>query len=133
MEKSDFFLVFIQMTKKSAAELRAELKALRKEHVRPVSKMRVGDISAEIERLRVGREETPAVDAVPSAPPRKLKAAVESIKKAKAAEFPVAPASLDAKSGKATKKAAAPSEKKKITKMEKLMAMLEDMSDSDEE
>ena len=61
---------------------------LRKEKVKPVSRMKKGDISAEIEKLRVGREETPAAAAVPSAPVRKRKAAVETVKQAKAMEFP---------------------------------------------
>lgn len=120
--------------KKSAAELRKELRELRKEHVKPVSRMRMGDISNEIEKLRGMREETPAVAAVPSAPPRKLKAAVESVKEAKRSEFPVAPAEMGAKSKKVVvKKAAAEPEKKKSTKLGKLMKMLEEMSDTEEE
>ena len=118
--------------KKSAAELRAELRALRKENVKPISRMRMGDISAEIERLRAGRETTPAVAAVPSAPPRKLKAAAETIKEAKRSEFPVAPASEMTKKGRAAPKAAPPApEKKKNGKLEKLMKMLGEMSDDE--
>ena len=117
----------------SAAELRAELRALRKEHVRPVSRMKMGDISSEIDKLRGMREETPAAAAVPSAPLRKSKAAVESIKEAKAAEFPVKPADKAAHKKVAEHHAKAdakkaPAEKKK-SKMEKLLAML----DSDSE
>ena len=120
--------------KKSAAELRKELKELRKEHVKPVSRMRVGDISAEIQKLRAAREETPAVSAVPSAPVRKMKAAVESIKDAKRSEFPVVPAEMGSKTNKVVaKKAPAAPEKKKDTKLGKLMRMLEEMSDSDDE
>ena len=122
--------------KKSAAELRKELRELRKEHVKPVSRMRMGDVSAEIQRLREAREETPAVSSVPSAPPRKMQAAVESIKKAKAAEFPVAPATGTKKGmeRKTARKAYedTPTEKKK-SKMDKLMAMLDEMTDSDDE
>jgi len=44
----------------SVKEMRDELRALRKEHMKPVSKMGKGDISAEIQRLKVGVEETPA-------------------------------------------------------------------------
>lgn len=117
--------------KKSAAELRKELKELRKEHVKPVSRMRMGDISSEIEKLRGMREEVPAVSAVPSAPPRKLKSAVETIKEAKRSEFPVAPADSGKTKDKGVAKAAP--EKKKNTKLGKLMKMLEEMSDSDEE
>jgi len=119
--------------KKSAADLRKELRELRKEHVKPVSRMRMGDISAEIQKLRGMREETPAVASVPSAPPRKMKAAVESIKEAKKSEFPVAPAEMGAQTKKVVvKKAAAEPEKKKSSKLGKLMKMLEEMSDSDE-
>ena len=122
--------------KKSAAELRAELRALRKEHVKPVSRMRMGDISAEIERLRVGREETPAPAATPSGRTRQMAPAVESVKKAKASEFPVAPASGTKKGmeRKTARKAYedVPSEKKK-SKADKLMAMLAEMTDSDDE
>ena len=75
----------------SLAELRKELRELRKEHMKAPSRMRKGDISAEIERLRGRREETAAAAAVPSAPVRKSRAAVESIKEAKASEFPVKP------------------------------------------
>lgn len=110
----------------SAAELRAELRALRKEHVRPVSRMKVGDISSELDRLRGMRAETPAAASVPSAPIRKTKAAVESIKEAKASEFPVQPAPKGAKKIE-TKQA--PGEKKKS----KLAKLLEMMGDSDNE
>jgi len=71
--------------------LREELRTLRKEKVKPVSRMKKGDISAEIESMRVAREETPAAAAVPSAPVRKRKAAVESIRQANSMEFPTAP------------------------------------------
>lgn len=78
--------------------MRDELRELRKTtgH-RPISKMKKEDISREIERLKVNREETPAVAAVPSAPPKKSKSAVESIKEAKKAEFPVAPEDVKSK------------------------------------
>ena len=75
----------------SLAEMRAELREMRKEHVKPVSRMRKGDISAEIERLRHMRETTPAPAATPSAAPRKQESASETIKEAKRTEFPVAP------------------------------------------
>ena len=121
--------------KKSTAELRAELRAMRKEAVKPISKMRVGDISAEIERLKKVREETPAAAAVPSSKSKGVKSTVESIKEAKASEFPMKPVMM---SEKAPKKAAssapvAPAEKKKSSKLGKLMKMLEQMSDSEED
>ena len=121
--------------KKSAAELRAELRALRKDSVKPVSRMRIADISSEIQRLKGMREETPAPAAVPSAPPRKLKAAAETVKEAKRHEFPVAPADQPSKKGRASMKGAAPAapEKKKSGKLAKLMKLMESMSDTDEE
>ena len=73
----------------TAKEMRDELRALRKEHVKPVSKMRVADISAEIQRLKVAREETPAVRAVPSKAPLGKKT-VETLVEAKAEMAPVA-------------------------------------------
>lgn len=108
--------------------LRDELRNLRKEHVKPVSRMRKGDISAELDRLRKGREETAAAAAVPSAPLKKSKAAVETIKEAKSKEFPVKPTAEKS----APKKAAAAAPKKK-SKMDRLMAMMNQMSDTDEE
>lgn len=79
----------------SLAEMRAELKALRKESAdhKPVSRMKKSDIASQLERLRVAREETPASAAVPSAPPRRSHPAAVSIKEAKREEFPVEPES----------------------------------------
>ena len=51
----------------SAADLRNELRELRKEHMKPVSKMPKKDVAAEIQRLKVAREETPAVAATKGA------------------------------------------------------------------
>ena len=75
----------------SVQELRDELRALRREKQKPVSKMRKSDISAEIQRLRLGREETPASASISSAPSRKMRSEAESIRRAKETEFPVAP------------------------------------------
>ena len=88
----------------SAAELRAELKALRKEHPehQPVSKMKKKDISDLIQRMRAGREETPPVASITAAPTNPS-SSVESVKKAKASEFPLASAVAE----KAPKKAKA--------------------------
>lgn len=49
------------------------------------------DIGDKIELLRVIREETPACCAVPSMPERHGKSSVESLKEAKASQFPVEP------------------------------------------
>ena len=127
----------------SAKELRDELRMLRKEHQKPISKMRMGDVSAEIERLRTAREETPAPAATPSGSLKKSKAAVETVKEAKASEFPTKPSGayskMSKKEEKATKKEnkmkakeeTAPL-KKKSSKMAKLMRMMEDMSSDSE-
>jgi hypothetical protein len=55
------------------------------------------DISNKIEALRGMREETPAVASVPSVPEKKMKSAVESIKEAKASEFPIRPVASEKK------------------------------------
>jgi len=124
----------------SLAELRAELKELRKASVEhgPVSKMRKADVSAALEKLRVAREETPAPAATPSAPPKRTQPAAVSIKEAKKSEFPVMPGgTTKGEERKTARKAyepkAAPkaAPKKKMTKAA-LRAMLDELS-SDEE
>ena len=119
----------------SLSDMRKELRELRKEAVKPVSRMRKGDIAAEIEKLRGHREETPAAAAVPSAPPRMAKAAAESIKEAKRSEFPVKP---EAKKSAPPAKMAAPKKaaeaapaKKKMSKAD-MMRLISELS-SDEE
>jgi len=98
--------------------------------------MKVADIAAEIQKLKGHREETPAVAAVPSAPIKKSKAAVESIKEAKQHEFPMKPdqgitaaPKKGAKAGKAPKDVVSAAVSKKKSKLEKLMEMM----DSDDE
>ena len=89
----------------SAAELRKELKELRKTHPdhMPVSKMHKKDVSETIERMR-SRLETSASIAQDSSPAKKpAKASVESVKEAKAAEFPTAPAKSHEKAAKTPK------------------------------
>lgn len=70
--------------------MRAELRELRKSHPEhmAVSKMRKADVSSMIQKLKVGREETPAA-AMGVAPAKVYKSAVHSVKEAKAAEFPL--------------------------------------------
>jgi hypothetical protein len=104
----------------SLAEMRKELRDMRKETVKPVSRMKKGDIAGEIARFREKRETTPAVAAVPSAPPKKMMSSVESVKEAKAKEFPVAPAK--------TAKVEAPKKKAGLSKVE-LLRMIAEMSD----
>lgn len=74
----------------SASELRAELKEMRKSHPEhmPVSKMKKSDVSDLIQRMKLRLEETPPVAAVKSAPSKVYKSAVESVKTARASEFP---------------------------------------------
>jgi hypothetical protein len=76
----------------SLAEMRAELRELRKSHPehKPVSKMRKADISSMIQKLKVGREETASVATASPSAPKMFKSATESIKTAKASEFPLA-------------------------------------------
>lgn len=111
--------------------LRAELRELRKTHVKPVSRMKKADISAELAKLREVRETTPPVAAVPSAPPKELKSTVESVKEAKKKEFPVAPGEQKKKAAPAPKAAAGGKPKKdvvsKAVSRADLMALLEKM------
>ena len=118
------------------SELRKELRDLRKEHVKPVSRMKKSDISMEREKLRGVRETTAPVAAVPSAPPKELKSRVETVKEAKKKEFPVTPEQQPKKSAPAPKaKAGAAAAKGKKDVVQKavskadLLAMIEKMSD----
>jgi hypothetical protein len=120
------------------AELVAELRALRKDHVKSISKLKMNDISQEIERLKVMRAEVPPVASVPSIPESKsrMKPAVESIKKAKASEFPVMPSKAkESKSKKSALPPKAPSKKKsapiKKSKAERMLEMMEETSDEE--
>jgi len=119
----------------SLAEMRKELRELKKAHEKPVSRMKKNDVSAELERLRHFRETTPAPAVVPSQPPKSMKSKVESVKEAKKKEFPVAPADVPKKATKAP----APSkgkvkdvvaEKVKMSKKD-LMAMIAGLSDDE--
>ena len=100
----------------SAKEMREELRALRKEHPdhRPVSKMKKGDISEMIQKLKAGREETPNVASITSAPAKKFKSEVESIHKAKELEFPLEIAEAKAPKKAVAKKAVASVAVKKV-------------------
>lgn len=122
----------------SAKELRDELRALRKEAVRPISKMKKGDVSAEIEKLRKAREDTPLPAATAGTSAKKtaeLKPKLTAeyrreFEGLKAGNKPVTAAK--AKGVKASDAKTAP-EKKKSSKLERLMAMMEEMSSSGEE
>lgn len=120
----------------SVADMRKELREMRKDYVKPVSRMKKGDISAEIEALRQRRETTPAPAATPSAPPRKMEPEVEKIKDVKKSIFMKVPgAAVKDKMTKAStekpkadmkSKPAAPA---KVSKKDMLMKMLAEMSD----
>lgn len=126
----------------SLKEMQTELRELRKasaEH-KAVSRMRKGDIAAEIQKMKGMREETPAVAAIPSAPTKKSKAAVESIKEAKKMEFPIKPEDKAPKANPITSRmasgkssvAAGDDASKKKDKMAKLMKLMEMMGEDDE-
>jgi hypothetical protein len=108
--------------------LREELRMLRKEKVKPVSRMKKGDIAAEIESMRVAREETPAAAAVPSAPVRKYKAAVETVKEAKSMEYPTAPGPLASplKKKDNSPMKQAPNPAKKQDRLARMMALMDE-------
>jgi hypothetical protein len=121
----------------SAKEMRDELRMLRKESLKPVSRMKMGDVSAELERMRGKRESTPPVASMPmDKAPKAMAAKMADVKEMKAAEFPTKPvdmkekmAALRAKkgSGKVEEPKKEPMSKK--SKLEKLMAMLEEDSE----
>lgn len=121
----------------SAKEMRDELRMLRKESLKPVSRMKVSDVSAELERMRGKRESTPPVASTPvDKAPKAMAAKMADVKEMKAAEFPTKPvdmkekmAALRAKkgSGKVEEPKKEPMSKK--DKLAKLMAMLEEDSE----
>lgn len=124
--------------KKSLADMRKELREMRKETVKPISRMKKGDIASEIQKLSGSRETTAPCASTPMAPAKAMKSAVESIKVAKASEFPVKPteqkkgkapdsmAAVRAAKGKGKAKAAPQAKaKSKDDKLSRLLAMLE--------
>jgi hypothetical protein len=121
----------------SAKELRDQLRELRKEAVKPVSKMRKEDVSKEIEKLRELRGDTAPVASTPMGPIKASKAAAETIKEAKRTEFPVEPVAEKKKTGKAIpagKKSApagAAEGGKKKSKLERMLALIDEMSDAE--
>jgi len=116
----------------SAKEMRDELRKLRKESMKPVSRMKVGDCAAEIERLKGKRESTPAVASMPvDKAPKKMMPKIADVKVAKENGFPTAPMEAKKKSGVAPKVASGQvsdtaMKPTKKSKLEKLMAMLDD-------
>jgi hypothetical protein len=127
--------------------MREELRALRKDHVKPVSRMRKGDISSELNRLREMREETPAVASYSTVKAPRQVSSVDSIHEAKASEFPVEPErakkqmpkalvrpapKVAAKAAKAAKAAPKADLKKKESKLAQLMRLLESEEEEQE-
>ena len=97
------------------ARLRAELRELRKQTVKPVSRMRKGDISAELAQLRIANDDTPAAGRMSQSGSRKMIPAADTIKEAKRMEFPVKPSKSEMST---KKKAAAPQKKMKIVEIQ---------------
>ena len=111
--------------------MRKELREMRKDLVKPVSRMKKGDISHEIEALRQRRETTPAPATLPSAPPKGMKPDVENIKDVKKSVF-MKPKDMPKKEGaekpKAEKMPKAEG-KAKMSKKDMLMKMLAELDD----
>jgi hypothetical protein len=138
-----------EMSAPDLKEMRAQLRALRKENMKPVSRMRKADISAELNALGQHLAETPTAGKGSPEVTRQSRSSVETIKEAKAQEFPVAPAK-DNKQAKSLKMPAShakmsPAEhakvmkkempvtlKKKPSKLATLMRLLEADSSDDE-
>jgi hypothetical protein len=122
----------------SLKEMRDELRALRKESVKPVSKMKKTDIAMELEKLRGKRETVPPVASTEGPKPKKMEPKIADVKVAKEHEFPTKPASEEKKkggkklSGMAVGKSAVADGSAKKSKMEKLREMLEAMGSDDE-
>jgi len=122
----------------SLADMRKELRDMRKEFVKPVSRMKKGDISHEINALRERRETTPAASATPSAPPKGMKPDVEKVKDVKKSVF-MKPGHSEMPEGVGKGKAPKAPKGEKMPKVDKmsdkmstkakLMKMLADMSD----
>ena len=116
-----------------AKDLRDELRKLRNETMNPVSRMKMADCAAEIERLKAKRESTPPVSSTPAEKPKAMAAKIADVKVAKENEFPMKPTEAKKKGGKSVvvggsgaigETTTKPSGKK--SKLEKLMAMLEE-------
>lgn len=113
--------------------MRDELRALRKESVKPVSKMKKADCAMELEKLRGKRETVPPVASTEGAKPKKMEAKITDVKVAKEQGFPTKPVEESkAKKGKGSALPKTTVSDKKPSKMEKLKAMLEAMGSDDE-
>jgi hypothetical protein len=119
----------------SLKDMRDELRALRKDSVKPVSRMKKMDIAMELEKLRGKRESVPPVASTEGAKPKKEVAKIADVKVAKENEFPTKPVDAEKKksgkkqSGTAVGKSAVVDGKK--SKMDRLMAMIDEMADDE--
>jgi len=77
--------------------MRDELRALRKESVKPVSRMKKMDIASELERLRDKRESLPPVASTVATKAKKVEAKIADVKVSKEHEFPVKPVAEEKK------------------------------------
>lgn len=118
-------------------EMKDELRKLRKEAMKPVSKMKKNDMLSEIESLKMRRENTPPVASTPSEKnPKMMMPKITDLKEAKENGFPTKPVDMQEKmkalrakkgSGKVQDTKKAPMSKK--DKLAKLMAMLDEDSE----
>lgn len=121
----------------SAKEMRDELRMLRKESLKPVSRMKMSDIAQELEKMKGKRESTPPVASTPmDKAPKAMAAKMTDVKEMKAAEFPTKPvdmkekmASLRAKKGSAKVEEPKKEPMSKKDKLAKLLSLME--SDSE--
>jgi hypothetical protein len=121
----------------SLKDMRDELRALRKESMKPVSRMKKADCLAELEKLKGKRETVPPVASTEGVKPKKMEAKIADVKVAKEHEFPTKPVDSEKKkggkksSGMAVGKSAVADGSAKKSKMERLMAMIDEMSDDE--
>lgn len=116
----------------SLKEMRDELRALRKDAVKPVSKLKKGDVLLELEKLRGKRETVPPVASTEASKPKKMESKIDDVKVAKEKGFPSKPVEeAKAKKGKGAAMAKTTVADKKPSKMDRLMKMMEDMSESE--
>lgn len=105
----------------SLSDLRKELRDMRKESMKPVSKMKKGDCAMEIEKMKSMRETVPAIATTLSAASKKMAPKKDTVKKMKEAEMPMAPMK------------AAPKPKKGGMSKAQMRAMLDELTSDEEE
>lgn len=117
--------------------MRDELRALRKESLKPVSRMKKADCAAELEKLRGKREETAPVASVGGEKkPKKMVGSVADVKVAKEREFPTKPVEESKKKSGGKKStvvggSGAVGVESKMSKKDMLRKMIEELSDSE--